>query len=155
MTHTEPDKTGSQRRALTLIEALVASVLLGVGVVGLMSAGTQAVRNQHRTVHRTVAMHLAQEKLAEIDVVGPHIWMLGSPTAGSVVRDNVLFDWEIEIEQQLVGALFVVSIEVRWQANVNSGMVALTTWLNDYEAKMQDLPEPPVRPGDDQQSSRG
>lgn len=143
------------REGMTLVEALAASVLLGVGVVGLMSAGAQALRNQHRTVHRAAAMHLAQAKLAEIEVVGPHIWMLGRPTTGSVARDDVVFDWEIDIEQQLVGELFGVSVEVRWQANTGSGTVELATWLNDYRAKMLEAPEPPVRPGGDQQGSRG
>ena len=67
------------REVLPLIEALVASVLLGVGVVGLMSAGTLAVRNQRQFEYRTAAMCLAQEKLAEVEVVGPNIWTLGNP----------------------------------------------------------------------------
>jgi len=129
-------------RALTLLEALVASVLLGVGVVGLMSAATLAMRNQNRCQHRTSALYLAQEKFAAIEVVGPHIWMLGHPTKGEEVRGDVVYDWEVEIDQQAVGELFSVKIKVSWTSGGGSGTVELETWLNDYEAKTQEAPEP-------------
>jgi len=141
------EKRKRSYRAMTLIEALVASVLLGVGVVGLMSAGTLAVRNQRRFEYRTGAMCLAQEKLAEVEVVGAHIWTLGHPTTGSLERQGVVYDWEIRIESQAVGELLSVVVEVNWQAGMRSGTVEVETWLNDYEGAMLETPERPAADG--------
>src|SRR5262245_47803944 len=75
-------------RGMTLIEVLTASVLLGVGVAGLMSTATLAMRNQQKVEQRSVALCLAQEKMSEIDMIGPHVWLLGRPMSGSEERNN-------------------------------------------------------------------
>ena len=141
---------------MTLIEVLVASVLLGVGVAGLISAATLGLRNQQRSAQRVAALYVAQERLAQVELVGPHIWMLGHPTNGTTVRGRVAYDWTIRIEQQLAGELFAVHVEVRWFAPGGEGAVEIETWLNDYEAQAlptveqpgQTSPEPgPAPPG--------
>ena len=81
---------GGHRRGMTLIEVLAATVLLGVGVVGLISVATLAMRNQQRTEQRASALCLAQEKLADVELVGPHVWMLGYPTQGSQEQGRVV-----------------------------------------------------------------
>ncbi len=125
---------GGHRRGMTLIEVLAATVLLGVGVVGLMSVATLAMRNQQRTEQRASALCLAQEKLADVELVGPHVWMLGYPTQGSQEQGRVTYDWGVEIDQLPVGGLFSVLVEVRWSGPGGGGAVKLETWLNDYEA---------------------
>jgi type II secretion system protein I len=119
---------------MTLIEVLVASVLLGVGVVGLVSVASLAMRNQQRTEQRAAALYLAQEKLAEVELVGPHVWVLGHPTRGIQEREGVTYDWTVQIDQLAVGELFGVLVEVRWSGPGGGGTVELETWLNDYEA---------------------
>jgi type II secretion system protein I len=121
-------------RGMTLIEVLVASVLLGVGVVGLVSVASLAMRNQQRTEQRASALYLAQEKLAEVELIGPHIWMLGHPTRGAQEREGVAYEWTTQIEQLAVGELFSILVDVRWSGPVGGGTIELETWLNDYEA---------------------
>ncbi len=119
---------------MTLIEVLVASVLLGVGVTGLISVSTLSLRNQQRTELRSSALCLAQDKLANVELLGAHVWMLGHPTQGSERRGSAQFNWTITIEQLSVGELFSVRIEVRWLAPGSNGEITIETWLNDYEA---------------------
>ena len=121
---------------MTLVEVLVASVLLGVGVTGLISAASLAMRNQQRVDYRVAALYLAQEKLASVERVGAHIWMLGHPTQGTEEHDGVVYDWTIQIEQLGVGELFSVSVEVGW-SGPGGGVVEFETWLNDYAAIAQ------------------
>jgi type II secretory pathway pseudopilin PulG len=125
---------------MTLIEVLVASVLLGVGVVGLVSVASLAMRNQQRTEQRASALYLAQEKLAEVELIGPHVWMLGHPMRGAQERDGVTYDWTIQIDQLAVGELFSAAVEARWAGPGGGGAVELETWLNDYAA-VAPLPE--------------
>src|SRR3990172_2733251 len=120
--------TSRSRRALTLVEVLVASVLLGVGVAGLMSAATLGLRNQQRADHRAAALYLAHAKLAELEQVGAHVWMLGYPTQGTEASAGMLYEWTIRIEQQPVGKLFDVLVEVGW-SGPGAGQVELETWL--------------------------
>ena len=126
---------------MTLVEVLVASVLLGVGVSGLMLAAGLGLRNQQRTEHRAAALYLAHEKLAEIDVTGARIWSLTEPTSGSENRGGVDYSWSAKIESRTEGELFDVRIEVNWQGQGNAGgKVELETLLNDYKANTPALP---------------
>jgi len=125
---------------MTLIEALVSSVILGVGVAGLISAATLGMRNEKKSEQRTAAIYLAREKMAEVEMKGPHIWALGQPTSGVEERKNVTYDWTIQIDPFSAGELFDVAIKVDWFGSAGQGSVTLETWLNDYEAKVLALP---------------
>ena len=48
---------------MTLVEVLVASVVLTIGVLGSMAAYPQAIRAAHRSSHTLVVNQLASEKL--------------------------------------------------------------------------------------------
>ncbi len=154
--HEETGQTGgsacrrtSSRRGMTLVEVLVASVLLGVGVAGLIFSATLGMRNQQRSEQRMAALYLAQEKLAAIEVVGPRFWSLAEPSRGTETRGNVAFEWSVQIEAMTEGELFDVKAEVSWLGPGGGGEVELETLLNDYEAAAmtaagQDERESPV-----------
>jgi len=129
------------RPGMTLIEVLVASVLLGVGVSGLMLAAALGLRNQQRTEQRAAALFLAYEKLAEIEVAGARMWSLTAPTSGSAARCGVDYTWSAKIESRTEGELFDVRVEVNWPGRgAAGGNVELETLLNDYKAKTLALP---------------
>lgn len=128
-------------RSFTLIEALVSSVLLGVGVVGLMSVATLGQRNSFRSEQRTAAVCLAQEKMAEVEAAGPHLWSLGQPMKGTQTRDRVVYDWAIKIDRLSAGELFDVHVTVDWAGVTGTGSVGLETWLNDYPARFTGVSE--------------
>jgi Tfp pilus assembly protein PilV len=120
-----------------LIEVLVASVLLGVGVSGLMLAAGLGLRNQQRTEQRAAAMWLAYEKLSEIEVAGARMWALTEATSGSESRGGVDYAWSARIESRTEGELNDVKVTVNWQAaNGQSGQVELETLMNDYTSQV-------------------
>lgn len=135
-----------QRAALTLVEVLVSSVLLGVGVAGLLSVATLAMRNLQRSEHRAAALCLAQEKLAEVEVVGPHTWSTGHPLQGTQSQGTVTYGWTLTLDPLAAGELYSVLVEVRWSGPGGNGAVQLETWLNDYAAVTLEPPAQP-RPG--------
>lgn len=128
-------------RGMTLVEVLVASIILGLGVAGLMAAATQSMRNQQRNEQRATALYLAQAKLAEVDLVGAHVWMLARPTSGAEDLEGVTYAWSLAIKQRQVGELFDVQVRVQWSGR-GSGVVELGTWLNDYPAKAATAAQP-------------
>ena len=125
---------------MTLIEVLVATILLGVGVTGLMSAATMAIRHQHRSVERTTAAWLANERLSEVARIGPYAWSVSRrPMEGTEPAGAVSYAWTLDIEPAsdgLIGELYIVNVEVTWKSagGRGGGTVAMETWLNDYEA---------------------
>ncbi|HLY19161.1 MAG TPA: type II secretion system protein [Bryobacteraceae bacterium] len=53
-------------RGFTLLEMLVATLIMGIAVVGLMSAITTSVRNASRVTARDRAVLLARSKMGEL-----------------------------------------------------------------------------------------
>jgi len=125
---------------MTLVEVLVATVILGIGVAGLMSAASLSLRNQQRSELRAGALYLAQEKLSEVALGGAHVWLLGRPASGEAEVGGRAYRWTVEIQQQSVGELFAVQVRVDWP-EPGGGSVELETWLNDYEAKAPEAAE--------------
>jgi prepilin-type N-terminal cleavage/methylation domain-containing protein len=120
------------RRGMTLVEVVVATVIFGLGVAGLMSAAAAGMRNQQKGEIRAAALGVAQQKLSEVDLIGAHVWMLSRPTTGEETLGEQTFRWTLTIQQQPVGELFAVRAQVEWPGGGNT---ALETWLNDYGAK--------------------
>jgi general secretion pathway protein I len=142
-------RTTRRRHGMTLIEVLVSTVLLGVGVAGLLSVASLSLRNQQRVDQRTAALLLAQEKLAEIDMRGAAVWTQSEPMQGRQQQGQVLYTWQIEIDDLTAGELHSVLVTVNWSAPTSDGSVQLETWLNDYaavEAEEEPL-EQPTPPG--------
>ncbi len=130
----KPAARGGARRGMTLIEVLVASVLLGVGVAGLIFSATLGMRNQERSGQRMQALYLAQAKLTEIEVAGPRIWSLTQASRGVTAAGDVTYEWSVEIDSMTEGELYDVQVQVNWSGSGGNGTVELETLLNDYEA---------------------
>jgi Tfp pilus assembly protein PilV len=120
---------------MTLVEVLVASVLLGIGVSGLMLTASLGLRNQQRTEQRAAALYLANEKLGEIEMTGARMWSLTHPTSGAETRGGIEYTWSTRITPRTEGELSEVLVEVDWQGRSTAGgKVELETLLNDYKA---------------------
>lgn len=132
---------------MTLVEVLVASVILGVGVAGLMFAATLGMRNQQQAELRIAACFLATGKLGEIEAVGPHTYSLTRPTTGNEILGDAAYKWTAQIVEQTEGELFRVTVMVDWHGSGGSGSVAFETLLNDYEAAVAELFDEQQREG--------
>ncbi|MBI4580637.1 MAG: prepilin-type N-terminal cleavage/methylation domain-containing protein [Planctomycetes bacterium] len=128
------DRVGClQRRGMTLVEVLVAAVLLGVGVAGLLSAASLSMRNQQRSEQRSVGLALAQEKMAEVELLGADNWLVGRPGEGVEDRSGVTYTWTTQIEQQqTLGPLYHVVVDVSWSTPSGGDGVQIQTLLNSY-----------------------
>ena len=141
-------------QGMTLVEVVVATVILGVGVAGLMSAATLGMRNQQKSEMRAAALCLAQQKLGEVDLIGAHVWMLARPTSGEEELAGHTYRWTLKIEQQPVGELFAVRVQVEWPGP-GGGSVELETWLNDYAAKVPEGGDAESPTGKGEKATRG
>lgn len=122
---------------MTLVEVLVSAVLLGVGVAGLMSTASLSLRNQRQSELRSIGLALAQERMADVELLGPSGWATARPNQGTEERDGIAYSWSTQIEQQeTLGKLFQVTVQVSWMGP-GAGSVELRTFLNDSGDAMQ------------------
>ena len=88
------DRRPRRKRGFTLLEAMAAVVLLGIGVVAAMGANAQIIRNEDRARRIEQMQRLAQEKLAELIATG----QATASTNGDFTDQNVSgMTWSLEI----------------------------------------------------------
>lgn len=124
---------GSSRQGFTLIEAVAATAILGVGVTGIVVAGSAAMAAQREGAKRNTAVLLASGKLSEIDGMGPYRAAIELPEAGSFEPEYPEYQWEVSIESEEFGELYRVTVEVSWPARNGRGTFSMSTMLNDYD----------------------
>lgn len=98
------------RFAFTLVEAMVAVILCGVGVVASMQALASLQKTNIVAVHREKLLTLAFNKLQEIGISGP---ISEEPTSGDFGDDgDAGISYNIDLAPGTVTNTFVVSITV-------------------------------------------
>ena len=120
-------------RGFTLIEAIAATAILGVGVTGIVVAGSAAMVAQREGAKRNTAVMLASGKLSDVDHIGPYQAMLEFPEQGNFEPEYPEYEWQLLIEPELVGQLYTITVEVSWPARNGRASFSMATMLNDSE----------------------
>ena len=86
---------GSSRRGYTLIEVVVATAILAVGLTALVRGFASGLNSMRVTENRAMAVELARQKLAEITAMSDPIQGTNN---GDVAEPWQRFRWETEVE---------------------------------------------------------
>lgn len=118
-------------RGFTLIEALVAGVLLAMvgAMVGL--GASQAVRVSAETRDLERAAELLDATMTKIDLLGPSRIYTEGPTSGAFPPPDERFRWEATVESLIDGDLYEVTLKLRWRTGTGERSAELVTRLND------------------------
>ncbi len=118
----------STRSAFTLIEMIVATILLFVGVVAAMMCISAATKNTSIASEYTTAALLAQQHLAETEANTDQI----SPgeTQGQFDGENTNFRWQQNIESDSTTPVYKVTLTVTWPSGVNTRSAQFVTFIN-------------------------
>ncbi len=114
----------------TLIELLIAIVLIVVGLVALMGAMSTGICADAALEYRLTALNLANEKIEQLKDTA-----FGSISAGTETGSAIGFDW---VDQRIVMVSEVdtdlkdVQVEVRWTQKSSTQSVAVETYIADY-----------------------
>lgn len=85
---------GRWGRGFTLVEVVVATVVLAVGLVGALTAFSMAARVSAVSSDDTLLVFLAQEKLSEIQLLGPG-GLAGAQTRGDFGPEHPEYQWRM------------------------------------------------------------
>lgn len=100
--------TMHNRRAFTLVEAMVAVILCGVGVVAAMQALASLQKTNINAVHSERLLRLAANKIEEVGVTSP---VTETSTDGDFSEDGAPdASYNIDVQAGTVEGTFVVTI---------------------------------------------
>ena len=100
--------TMRSRRAFTLVEAMVAVILCGVGVVAAMQALASLQKTNINAVHSERLLRLAANKIEDIGVTSP---VTETPTDGDFTDDGAPdASYNIDVQPGTVEGTYVVTI---------------------------------------------
>jgi general secretion pathway protein I len=125
----------SQTRGFTLLEMLVATLIMGIAVIGMMSEITASMRNASRVTNRDRAALLARSKMDEL-LLEPQ-FPLDTPVEGALdpsLTGGVAGGWRARLSRFEMPpspapgqqSLDRMSLEIWWMANNERRTFALS-----------------------------
>ena len=88
-------KSESHRAGFTLVEVMVAIVILAVGILGLAATASVVTRQMTGAVHQSVAATVAYSRMEHIR--SSDCMVMKDSTSGSAVTRNVSESWTISV----------------------------------------------------------
>ena len=118
----------SSRRGFTLIEVLVALVVVTAGLTiiaqGFMTGGRASVASQHETI----ATMLAESKMAEVEA---GILTTQSSASGTFEPERPEFSWTLQPESTTTTGLTKLTLTVTWKERNEDRTFALTRLMKE------------------------
>lgn len=112
----EPDRL--PRRGFSVVEVLVALVLIAVGLLGIAGSSALALRATTASARQQSALQLATTRLARLTATGCASATDGTTSGTALVRE----DWTIG---PLAGGMRLISARVKWRATSGPRVLSL------------------------------
>ena len=117
-------------KGFTLLEALVASVILGGAVVGIGTVSTRCLRQAQLTREYEIAWQLLDRQLVAIDYMGLETFLEQGITNGDIEDFGPTFHWRANVTPQGIDDLHLVSVAIHWEDRAGGHRVSAATMLN-------------------------
>lgn len=121
-----------QRRysGFTLLEALVAGLILGSAVIALCGVSNRCLSRTKINRHYDLAWQVADRQLTFIESMGINQFILDGETEGVIEQFGPEFSWAIDIREEPLDDLYLVTITVNWQEQNRIEQISLATMFN-------------------------
>ena len=116
-----------RQAGFTLIEMVVAIVLLALGVVGALACISSATRSTSISSEYTTAALLAQQKLAEVEAQPEQIQ--GGEQSGDFGEEYPTFSWRQNTESSSIASLMRVTLSIEWKSGAIPRQAQFVTYL--------------------------
>jgi type II secretory pathway pseudopilin PulG len=119
------------RRGFTVVEALVAGIILALAVAVIGTSLSQAYGSLADARDERRAAALLDELLTKIDMLGPARIAAEGPRSGNFQTPDDRFSWSAEIRNRPQGHLYDVTVTISWPVANHNRSVQVQTYLND------------------------
>ncbi len=119
-----------RQRAFSLVEAMIASVILSGAVLTLGAISSNAVRDVTLNRHYEVAASVIQRQLSLIDYAGIDQFIEQGLTEGTYEDQEPGYHWLVETEYRGIDGLYLVTITVTWLEGKRPRRLTAQTMLN-------------------------
>jgi prepilin-type N-terminal cleavage/methylation domain-containing protein len=123
-----------KRRGFTLVEMIVATVLLAVGILGALVAFTSATRASRIADQMQTAGLLGQRKLSDIETQSQ--FQNGGSQQGNF-DDYPGFRWQSDIAQTSYQYLYKVTVTIQWGEGADMRARDFVTYMVDTQSEQQ------------------
>ncbi len=126
-------KAYSGRRAFSLVETIVAAVLLSGGVVAVSAISTKSFQGVKLNRENELAWDLLDKQLTLIDFMGIDAFVESGETTGMFEGEggqDPTHYWDVQVSPLEIDYLYTVNIVVGWGAGKRLREVSLTTMFN-------------------------
>lgn len=119
------------RRGFALLDALVGSLILGVGLGVTLSIASRSISNQVQGQHQLTASWLLDELLGTVVMDGPVDFPQLNPTSGRFDPPFDEYEFNVDIDDLGLGKPLRVTATVRWAYGRGMRHVEAQTWVAD------------------------
>jgi type II secretory pathway pseudopilin PulG len=120
----------TRQPGFSLVETLVASIILSSAVLTLGAIGTNALSDTRLNRHREVAARLLDRQLHMIDYAGIDEFIEMGQTEGVIEEFEPGYRWEVTTEYQETDNLYLVTITMTWLEGRRPHDLTVQTMLN-------------------------
>jgi type II secretory pathway pseudopilin PulG len=138
-----PRPAASHARCFVLLDALVATVILGVAIAGIMGLSAAAIRSQTIGEQLQIASMIADERLEMVVALGPDGYQAEEPRRDDAADPFAAYEWEVDIEPGPVGDPSFVTVTVTWS---HAGQTQSLTIDTLVAPRLGDDPDPDRQP---------
>ena len=117
------------RRGFALIDVIVGGVMIGIGVVAMITITSRALTSQTEGEQILVASWLADELLNMVLVEGPDEYPKIHDTIGRFEEPFANFEYEVDIQDQGPREPFRVTAYIRWPKMRGMREIAVETLI--------------------------
>jgi hypothetical protein len=135
------------RRGIALMDVMVGTVMLAIGLAVVISLATRSLRTQTAGEKRLVASWLADEMLSMVVVEGPVNYPKLYDNSGQFDYPFEEFDYDLYIEDRGVNAPFLVTAVIRWPGAAGQDQIQVQTLISERGGE-PDQPRAPLEPVD-------
>lgn len=124
----------ASRRGVALLDAIIAAVLLGIGLAAIVSVASGALSSARLGQEIATAATLADEQLQLVLARGPDDYARRFPIKGSCDAPFQAFAYELSIAEGSAGQAYRVSATVKWDSSRGPQSIVVETLIAAREA---------------------
>jgi len=121
---------GDTKRGFTLVETIVASIILCGSVLALAAISTRCLGGTRLNRQYEVAAMLAEKQLSIVDFTGVEEFLQSGRVEGEFDEFDGMYRWQVDVQSEGVDYLYLVTVTVSWADRGKVHSLSVDTRLN-------------------------